>query len=618
MDVFWSASTTMRNPERTLYFLETAAEIEGEVWNDDTQCRYQTLLIKNRYYKPKAKNLSDELYALITNYSHDMTYEEANEIFRKKQYVGTSMRGRTSFDPLEKLGLVSLDEDDNNVMRVRITEFGRMFLNGEIDLGEVVFASLLKTQFPNPLEDGRQDYNVKPFICTVHLIKRVNELCAIHGINAVGISREEFGIFVLSLKSYLDIENVAHRIIAFRETKRTLPTNEEKNEFVHNFISDYLRNFQNPHKNVKEYTDNIIRYLRLTKYIYIRGGGYYIDLEPRRMIEIDAILRTDLGAAQTFTLDEYKRYIGDYHAYVLPFESVEILCEIARKIVAENYELGCLLDLPVHLLSLPNSEVCEVRKLGSHLLFPVHLLSLPKTAIELKLAISDLREVRTLLQNLRLKQDYQAIAKIDNAINALNVTLNRKLPSGNRPSIELEKWTNVALNILNDATLIKPNAPLGDDNEPTFTAPAGVPDIECYYDGFGAICEVTMLTGRDQWYNEGQPVMRHLRSFEQANNTHENYCLFVAPRLHTDTVNTFWMAVKYEYEGRKQKIVPITITGLLDILGAVRNVKAARKPFQKEDIRRLYESCVDISDVSDSTKWSEHIGQAIGEWSAAL
>ncbi len=594
MDVFWSASTTMRNPERTLYFLETATEIEGEVWNDDTQCKYQTLLIKNRHYKPTAENLTDEFYALITDYSHEMTFAEATEIFRQKQYVDAPMRGRTSFDPLEKLGLVSLDVDDDNSKRVRITEFGRMLLNGDIDLGEVVFTSLLKTQFPNPLEDGRRDYNVKPFICTLRLIKRVNELSVIQGINAVGISREEFGIFVLSLKSYLDIENVAHRIIAFREAKRALPTGEEKNEFVHNFIADYLRNFQNPHKNIKEYTDNIIRYLRLTKYVYIRGGGYYIDLEPRRMIEIDAILRIDLGAAQDFTLDEYKRYIGDYYAYTLPFETVDALTEIGRNIIVENFNLAENLGIEIEtimLLDTPN---------------------------ELKRAIALLRKQRTELYNLQLRREYQEAERIDEAIVALSNTLSRTVCGANRPSIELEKWANIALNILNDAKLIKPNAPLGDDNEPTFTAPAGVPDIECYYDGFGAICEVTMLTGRDQWYNEGQPVMRHLRSFEQANGAHENYCLFVAPRLHTDTVNTFWTAVKYEYEGRRQKIVPITITGLLDILKAVRNVKLARKPFNKDDIRRLYDICVDISGVSDSTKWSEHIGRAIGAWSAAL
>ncbi|OQA49945.1 MAG: AlwI restriction endonuclease [Firmicutes bacterium ADurb.Bin300] len=594
MDVFWSASTTMRNPERTLNFLKTAAEIEGEVWNDDTQCKYQTLLIKNRYYTPTHKNLTDELYALVTNYAHEMTFTEADQIFWQKQYVDPDMRGRTSFDPLEKLGLVSLDENEDGVKHVRITGFGRMFLNGEISLGDVVFTSLLKTQFPNPLEDGRKDYNIKPFIGTLRLIKRVNELCAIQEINAVGVSREEFGIFVLSLKSYLDIDHVASRIIAFRLTKRSLLTEEEKTDFVHNYISDYLRNFHNPHKNIKEYTDNIIRYLRLTKYIYVRGGGYYIDLEPRRMIEINAILSIDLGAASAFTKIEYKQYIGDYNAYTLPFETTDALTEIARRIIDENNAIAASLGIETRAIEIP-AMTDELRRI-----------------------IAELREQRTELQNLQIRREYQDAQRIDEAITALSNTLNRNVRGANRPSVELEKWANIALSILNDATLIKPNAPLGDDNEPTFTAPAGVPDIECYYEGFGAICEVTMLTGRDQWYNEGQPVMRHLRSFEQANDTHENYCLFVAPRLHADTVNTFWTAVKYEYEGQRQKIIPITITELIDILSAVRNVKAAQRAFHKEDIQRLYDRCVDISTVNDSTRWKEHIGNTINDWAAAL
>jgi hypothetical protein len=584
----------MRNPERTLSFLKTAAEIEGEVWNDNTQCKYQTLLIKNRFYTPTAGNLSDELYALVTNYSHEMTFAEADAIFRQKQYVDAPMRGRTSFDPLEKLGLVSLDENGNGVKCVRITDFGRMFINEEIDLGDVVFASLLKTQFPNPLENTRRDYNIKPFIGTLRLIKRVNELCVIQEINAVGISREEFGIFGLSLKSYLDIEQIAHRVVAFRSTKRSLPTEEEKSEFVHNYITDYLRNFQNPHKNVKEYTDNIIRYLRLTKYIYIRGGGYYIDLEPRRMIEINAILHIDIGAARTFTENEYKQYIGDYYAYTLPFETVEALTEIARRIVDENNAIA-------ENLGIATREV-----------------DIPVATDELRLIITELREHRTELHNLQIRNDYQDAQRIDEVITALSNTLNRNVRVANRPSVELEKWANIALNILNDAMLIKPNAPLGDDNEPTFTAPANVPDIECYYNGFGAICEVTMLTGRDQWYNEGQPVMRHLRDFENNNTRHENYCLFVAPKLHVDTLNTFWMSVKYEYEGKSQKIIPITISNLIELLNIIKNLKLHRKTFTHENLKHFYDRCVNITNVVASNRWTNHINTIIGEWGDEL
>lgn len=594
MDLFWSASTTMRNPERMSQFLETVKGIEGEEWNNDTQCKYQILLIKNRYYKPTEANLPPELYRLITDYKHEMTFAEASEIFKQKQYKDAPMRGRTSFDPLEKLGLVSLDEMEKGVKCVRITNFGHMFLNNEIDLGEVVFTIFLKMQFPNPLEDARHDYCIKPFIGAMHLIRQVNFICKQRGISAVGVSREEFGIFVLSLKSYKDVDAAAQSLIDFRIHKHCLKTDKEKWNFVYSYISDYLKNFKNPHQNIWEYTDNIIRYLRLTKYIYIRGGGYYIDLEPRRMIEIDAILSQDNGAAKSFKKNEYTEYISNYHAYTLPFETAGALTQIAGNIIKEN------------------------KKLAENLAIEYKEAELPETSDELKYLINKLREHRNELQNAKIKFEYRDIQKIDDAITALKDTLKHKKNAANRPSIELEKWTNVAMNILDDAVLIKPNAPLGDDNEPTFTAPRYVPDIECYYDGFGAICEVTMLTGRDQWFNEGQPVMRHLRQFENDNNKHDNYCLFIAPKLHTDTINTFWIAVKHEYEGRHQKIVPITINGLIDILNAVRNVKSKNKTFCKEDLHRLLDNCVDISRVSDSTKWLTHINNVISEWSSRL
>jgi len=369
---------------------------------------------------------------------------------------------------------------------------------------------------------------------------------------------------------------------------------KKKNEFTNNYITDYLRNFQNPHENVREYTDNIIRYLRLTKYVFIRGGGYYIDIESRRMIEIESILKQDNGAARQFTLDEYKRYISDYNAYILPFETVTSLTDIALGIIDEN------------------------KKLAEGIGIDITPIEVPKTSDEIKKAISELRVKRNELQNMKIKYEYQNIMKINEVLNALSDLLDRKTRKANRPSVELEKWVNIALNILNDAILIKPNAPAGDDNEPTFTAPSGVPDIECLYEGFNAICEVTMITGRDQWYNEGQPVMRQLRSFEQVNNSNDNYCLFIAPRLHIDTINTFWNAVKYEYQGQRQKIVPITITKLMDILIAVRDVRASNKTFTKDDLRQLYDSCIDVSNVSDSTMWLEHINKTISMWSKAI
>lgn len=578
MKQLWSCSTTMRNPERAYQFLSTIAEMEGRDWTNNAQEELQSRLIKNRFYIPtKIDILPETLQKVFCDLNHALTLEEAKSIFYAQQYKYAPIRGRTSFDPIEKMGLVALIEN-----KITITDMGRRFLDGEIEIGDVMLAYLLKFQYPNPLMKGFSDYNTKPFINALRLIKYVNQKCRERGIREKGISKLEFGIFALSITNYEEVENIAEQLLCFR-TETDKLNDSEKGIYIKDFINEYLRDFKNPQENIHEYTDNIIRCLRLTKYIYIRGGGYYIDLEPRRMLEINAILSDLSGQADYYSVESYYAYIGDYYGYTLPFESVENLQKIASDIVDEI-----------------NGLKIELRKE----IFAIEL----KTEIkELKIQIENLRKERLSLQNEKLKYTYNDIAKIDEAENALK-NINKL---GIKPSIALEKWANIALNIIDDATLIKPNSPLGDDNEPTFTAPAKVPDIECYYENFQSICEVTMLTGRDQWFNEGQPVMRHLREFENKNTSVPSYCLFVAPRIHNDTINTFWFSVKYEYEGAKQKIIPITISELIELLEVVKSAKNNGVRISHTDFMNFYDRCAAIENIVTSTMWREHIANEI-------
>ena len=62
-------------------------------------------------------------------------------------------------------------------------------------------------------------------------------------------------------------------------------------------------NLHEPFSNLKDYGDNAIRYFRLTRYIYIRGNGFYVDLEKRRMIEITELLKIDNASPIKFTKD---------------------------------------------------------------------------------------------------------------------------------------------------------------------------------------------------------------------------------------------------------------------------------------------------------------------------
>ena len=599
MDMLWSMSTTVREAERIVGFLKTALELDGMVWNHSNQEKFQVLLIKNRQYLNNPENkqsfnkLSDEQARILKDKSIAMTYEQARDIFDTKGYNDPPMRGRQSMAPLTKLGLVYIVDG-----KISVTDIGHKLADDEIAFADFMLEALLKFQYPNPYESGFRDWNTKPFINTLRLIKVVNQKCNEKGIKAKGISRLEFGIFALSMKSYDLVEKTADDVLSFREQYEAISDDGAKDEFARDFINNYLSEFKNPEDNVKEYTDNMIRYLRLTRYIYIRGkyANTYIDLEPRRSTEINAILEADQGISKTFSEEEWRNYMGTYASYELPFETIEKLTEIATNTLAEINDIESILGLAKTTITI--SEIKD----------------------DIKHQIDELRAYRTKLQNLQIKQDYHTdTTKIDETIAALEDIRKRNKANLNKKfSIELEKWSNIALNIINDAVLIKPNSPVGDDNEPIYTAPNGVPDIECYYDSFGAICEVTMLTSRDQWYNEGQPVMRHLRQFEDQNADKQNYCLFIAPSLHVDTINTFYISVKYEYEGKPQKIIPITIVQLENILSIIKQLTQLGKAFRHEDMQNLYERCSNVKNVNNSTNWLEYISNEICVWEKQL
>jgi len=600
----WSISTTVRNPERIRDFLKILSLMDGEEWNRPNQKKFQVLLIQYKVYgygEPQfLSNLSSEHLRLMET-PEPILYEQAEAILDAKNYVGGGdMRGRQSFNPLKKMGLAIIDESN----RIRISSFGRDFLRDDYDLGNTFFRSYIKWQLPNP--DSRDfrasdGYAIKPFIATLHLIREVNRLSDESGKKPVGINKQEFAIFVPTLINFHSIHEVAQKIVDFRAEKETTSdpiafTNSYQRDYVSNFLgSNDNALIDSTLSNTIEYADNIIRYFRLTRYIHIRGNGFYIDLEPRRRIEIESLLSSDDASPRVFaTRAEYSDYLSDVTQPVLPWETDPKLRSIVE--------------------ALTNDVSSFAKELKSKSIEALTFRFKDATALsgdDLKSYAGELRNYRRNLQELEIRFESQNIEKIKEYIEALRNIHN----STNKKSVELEKLATLAINALNDAIQIKPNYPVGDDNEPTFTAPANKPDIECFYEDFNSVCEVTMLTDRSQWFNEGQPVMRHIRDFEDSNPDKNTYGVFVAPRLHQDTLETFWVAVKHGYRGELQKIVPLSITQLIKLLEILLKIKETGKRLSHADLAQLYNEILSITDrVSDSAEWVEQIPSVIESW----
>ena len=98
--------------------------------------------------------------------------------------------------------------------------------------------------------------------------------------------------------------------------------------------------------NLRDYGDNTIRYFRLTKFIRIRGNGFYVDLEPNRHTEIEALFEGEFYRAKDFVdRDAYLNYMSDDNLPVLPWQTKEKLSKIANEVYAEVINLQNTLGL---------------------------------------------------------------------------------------------------------------------------------------------------------------------------------------------------------------------------------------------------------------------------------
>ena len=602
----WSISTTVRDPDRLRNFLSILKKLKGQQFNSENQIKYQILLIQNKHYEPTKLTREQEEY--FDDIEKEMPLSVAKEIFDAQNYKDPAMRGRNSVAPLNKMGLCIAK---NSADGVKITSLGKYFLSEDYDLDKLFFIHFLKWQLPNPASRSFSEndgFAMKPFIGTLHLINEVNKKWIKLGNDPIGISKDEFCLFAPTLIDFRRIKKQAKKLIAYRIALGSQKDESGKKEFREKFRKDFAKSFLGISKaseitkllnNLKDYGDSAIRYFRLTKYLHIRGGGFYVDLEPRRSIELDKLLLTDNAAPLRFeNTDEYIKYLADLEQPILPWETK---IELKRIIANVNRDVQSYVsNLKSKAIKIPTFNFQKTEKMSVK---------------QLKQYIEDLRAYRRKLQELEIHFESQDVSKIQQYIMALkNIH-----QSSNKKSIELEKLSARALNALNDALEIKPNYPVGDDNEPTFTAPANKPDIECFYEKFNSVCEVTMLTNRSQWYNEGQPVMRHVRDFEESYINKPTYCLFIAPRLHQDTVETFWMAIKYGYKGAVQKIIPLSITQFIRLLESLLEIRKQSKQFTHDALLNLYEQILNLTNrVSHSDEWIEQIPKIITKWQKSI
>lgn len=584
-------STTVRNPERLQGFLGVLKQIEGEFFNSATQEKYQILLIKYRLYLPT--KIPKQYIDLFKNSAEDITYDIAEKIFNAQKYEDPPMRGRQSVNPLNKLGFCIAKE---SLGAVRITRLGNLFLSDNADIGYIFFKSMLKLQLPNPLSDdftSKQGFNIRPLIATMHLIRAVS-----------GLTQTEFSLFVPTLTNYRKIKSYAELICKRRALKGQKGIESFDKKFLKGFYKSKTltdKQLSNPF----EYGDNLMRYFRLTKYFQIAKGpfgGWRVNLEPSRIKETEQLLSLYDGAAMNFeNLDKYIEYLTDINQPALPWEfdaikSADIIRSLTKLVNRdfENLNDENQIGVKEKHEALTNIDLADV---GFK---------------ELKILINNLRAFR--LEIIQLAKDSKLKRNIEK-LKFILADLKDKKKLRKIDPVGFEYLIAECFKIIDDEIGIKPNCVLDDNGDPIGFAPGNRADIEGYYNSFNSIFEATLDVSRHQVYRESIPVMRHLKDFSIKNPDKPSYCIFIAPKIHDDTVNYFWYAVKFGFEGNRQKIVALDLEHLIEVLEFFINVVGRNKTFGHHNLKVLFEAVVaDADSKNSSVEWFRNVSTQIKEW----
>ena len=235
----------------------------------------------------------------------------------------------------------------------------------------------------------------------------------------------------------------------------------------------------------------------------------------------------------------------------------------------------------------------------------------------------DIEELRTLLDGLREKKKQVELGIMDirgrgpekllEALNFYDDILNHQ--TFDAPTfLEWNTWRVFVA--LDGAKKIKPNLVMDENLEPVGTAGGNGPDMEVSFPDIHVVPEVTMRTGADQERYESLPVIRHVEDFIRKVTYEETYGLFVAPRIHRDTIVKFFMAWKQGgFYGESVKIVPLTVAQFREVARSY----STRRDFQPAELLRLFEQIGEtLQGARSPQQWQDEIPAAIENWKQQL
>ncbi len=354
-----SFDTTIRNPERIPQFISILSKFENQIMNDEVALKLEGEIIRYKIFKPTKETMGTyvkEYHDKFDFVAEDQSKMAPNRVLlyynewvdskpgemdiEKIIYLlkntitahkdkdwngGWESRMHTQFNFLNELGLVRVIKGE----KIKISDNGKLMIktydNGypiEDEFDETYeqtafLNAFCKYQINNPYRKNTISVNFFPLVLNV--IKYLDEKY-----NYKGITRQEI-TFIISWGNN-DYKTLAELIYQFRQEFKFEASNEVVYEHAMNLMDDltpndilipatksFIERKKNDYKFDKlivETPDEVIRKLRLTMLISLRGAGTFIDINSNEKNKIDHILNNYSMNINFSNEDDYFDYMG--------------------------------------------------------------------------------------------------------------------------------------------------------------------------------------------------------------------------------------------------------------------------------------------------------------------
>ena len=163
----------------------------------------------------------------------------------------------------------------------------------------------------------------------------------------------------------------------------------------------------------------------------------------------------------------------------------------------------------------------------------------------------------------------------------------------------------LAINNLSNKPYESRKFPLDNELKPTSHAPSKSPDLYMEFDRFNLVVEVTWTTSSRQVAAEGEPVIRHV-AYATKDSTKPTYCLFIAPEININTLESYRNSDKYYFDDNSSILVNIVPISLGEFIDFFKNLPKAKKK-SIEKILAILEVSTKVKKELSPSEWRDFI-----------